>query len=137
MAQGLGGWLCSPVAAPIGLSPLNLLLCQAGIRTGGGGGYHAGGWSGRARARGHDQISRRRTAYPGDTGRAAPGNVRWRDKEPLQPARHKHTTSPASVPGGRGRGTYRGGGRRSRARFRFAGRRRGHRDVGGVSCAAG
>ena len=26
VAQGLGGWLCSPVAAPIGLSPLNLLL---------------------------------------------------------------------------------------------------------------
>ena len=25
MAQGIGGWLCSPVAAPIGLSPLNLL----------------------------------------------------------------------------------------------------------------
>ena len=24
--QGLGGWLCWPVAAPIGLSPLNLLL---------------------------------------------------------------------------------------------------------------
>ena len=32
LAQGLGGWLCWPVAAPIGLSPLNLLL------TGGGGG---------------------------------------------------------------------------------------------------
>ena len=26
LAQGFGGWLCSPVAAPIGLSPLNLLL---------------------------------------------------------------------------------------------------------------
>ena len=26
LAQGLGGWLCWPVAAPIGLSPLNLLL---------------------------------------------------------------------------------------------------------------
>ena len=26
LAQGLGGWLCQPVAAPIGLSPLNLLL---------------------------------------------------------------------------------------------------------------
>ena len=26
VAQGLGGWLCSPVAVPIGLSPLNLLL---------------------------------------------------------------------------------------------------------------
>ena len=26
LAQGLGGWLCEPVAAPIGLSPLNLLL---------------------------------------------------------------------------------------------------------------
>ena len=25
-AQGLGGWLCQPAAAPIGLSPLNLLL---------------------------------------------------------------------------------------------------------------
>ena len=25
LAQGLGGWLCWPVAAPIGLSPLNLL----------------------------------------------------------------------------------------------------------------
>ena len=25
VAQGLGGWLCWPVAAPIGLSPLNLL----------------------------------------------------------------------------------------------------------------
>ena len=26
LAQGLGGWLCWPVAAPIGLLPLNLLL---------------------------------------------------------------------------------------------------------------
>ena len=26
LAQGLGGWLCWPVTAPIGLSPLNLLL---------------------------------------------------------------------------------------------------------------
>ena len=26
LAQGLGGWLCQPVAVPIGLSPLNLLL---------------------------------------------------------------------------------------------------------------
>ena len=26
LAQGLGGWLCYPVAVPIGLSPLNLLL---------------------------------------------------------------------------------------------------------------
>ena len=26
VAQGPGGWLCEPVAAPIGLSPLNLLL---------------------------------------------------------------------------------------------------------------
>ena len=26
LAQGLGGWLCQPVAAPIGLSPLHLLL---------------------------------------------------------------------------------------------------------------
>ena len=26
VAQGFGGWLCWPVAAPIGLSPLNLLL---------------------------------------------------------------------------------------------------------------
>ena len=26
LTQGLGGWLCEPVAAPIGLSPLNLLL---------------------------------------------------------------------------------------------------------------
>ena len=26
LAQGLGGWLCERVEAPIGLSPLNLLL---------------------------------------------------------------------------------------------------------------
>ena len=26
LAQSLGGWLCYPVAASIGLSPLNLLL---------------------------------------------------------------------------------------------------------------
>ena len=26
LAQGRGGWLCQSVAAPIGLSPLNLLL---------------------------------------------------------------------------------------------------------------
>ena len=38
LAQGLGGWLCSPVVAPIGLSPLNLLLCLGG----GGGGPEEG-----------------------------------------------------------------------------------------------
>ena len=36
LAQGLGGWLCWPVAASFGLSPFDLLLRPAGIRTAAG-----------------------------------------------------------------------------------------------------